>query len=314
MLKNCAVIFPCSLAISTVRKRKVSNIAKNTVKIALIFNNIQPEAKRPGKMNRQSQFIVVARNLAPNFTNLLAITPVVVALGGWLTLAVNAAEVQKCRGEFDIRLTTYIAEALPPPPDISDSYKKERSSSSSFTPREFEFQAPPTQPVPQTTPATNLPNRQAESYLVYVNATNLMGLRQVQQVEPTAFLRQYRGRSAIQAGIFSQISNAQNLANQLEARGIDTRIANLTTKEDVDFVSNHQFYFVVIPAKRNKLDAIANQVKQLRMDLPINVSQQELPRTQVRVGPFLEKKQAENWKRYLKASGLRKVRVHYGRF
>lgn len=297
-------------------KRSMAKIAS---KIALIFNHTSPEAKRPGKMKRH-QFTVVAR-LAQNLTYSIAITPVIVALGGWLTLAVNATEVQQCRGEFNLRLTTYnlrlktyIAEALPPPPDISDSYEKEKSSSSSFTPREFEFQAPSVRPVPQTTPSTPLPSRQAQSYLVYVNETSSTKLQQVQQVEPTAFLRQYRGRSTIQAGIFSQISNAQNLASQLEARGIDARIANLTTKEDADFVSNHRFYFVVIPAKRDKLDAIANQVKQLRMNLPINISQQELPRTQVRVGPFLEKKQAENWKRYLKASGLRKVRVRYERF
>lgn len=270
-------------------------------------------------MKRQSQFTVVARNLAQNLTYTIAITPAIVTLGGWLTLAVNANEVRACEraGETITNYAndpTYIAEALPPPPDISDSYEKEKSSSSPFTPREFEFQAPSVRPVPQTTPSTTLPNRQAQSYLVYVNETTSTRLQQIQQVEPTAFLRQYRGRSTIQAGIFSQISNAQNLANQLEARGIDARIANLTTKEDADFVSNHQFYFVVIPAKRDKLDAIADQVKQLRMNLPINISKQELPRTQVRVGPFLEKKQAENWKRYLKASGLRKVRVRHERF
>jgi len=240
-------------------------------------------------MKRQSQFLVFAKFFAQHSTCLLTVV-----------LFVTLVLVK-------------LAEALPPPPDTSDNFEKERSSSSSFTPREVDFQAPSAQPAPQKLPAATPSRSKSESYLVYVNPDSSLRLQQVQQVEPTAFVRQYRGRSAIQAGVFNQISNAQNLANILESKGIDARIVSLTTGEDTDFVSNHQFYFVVIPAKRDKLGAIADQVKQLKMDLPINISQEELPRTHVRVGPFLEQKQAENWKRYLKASGLKKARVYYGR-
>ena len=76
-------------------------------------------------------------------------------------------------------------------------------------------------------------------------------------------MRHYQGKAGIQAGVCSQNANAQKLAKQLEYKGIDSRIFNLLTGEDTDFVS--EFYFVVIPAKRDKLAAIQERVKQLRM-------------------------------------------------
>ena len=124
-------------------------------------------------------------------------------------------------------------------------------------------------------------------------------------------MRQYQGKAVIQAGVFSQNANAQKLAKQLEYKGIDARIVNLATGQDTDFIS--EFYFVVIPAKRDKLAAIQDRVKQLRMGMQVDIVQQQQPRTQVRVGPFLDREQAENWRRYLRASGLRKARVYYGR-
>jgi cell division protein FtsN len=125
-----------------------------------------------------------------------------------------------------------------------------------------------------------------------------------------AFVRQYQQRTVIQAGIFQQTANAQKLAIALESQGIDARIDNLATGEDADFTS--KFYFVIVPAKQDKLGAIEQRIQQLRMGMPVRVSQRQEPRTHVRVGPFLAKEQAENWQRYLRASGLRKARVYYG--
>lgn len=243
----------------------------------------QSQIQRLGKMKQQNQFLTFAR-FSAQIRQRARTTFVILALGGWLTSPTNAI----ARSPF--------------------------SPSTGFTPREVEFQAQPkVQPQP-TPPAKQevIPNSKPD-YLVYVNQVNSLRLQQVKQLQPTAYVREYQGRSVIQAGVFSQNFNAQNLANQLEAQGIDARIANLTTGGDIDFVSNNKFYFVVILAKREKLAAVENQVKQLKMGMPINVSQKAQPRSHIRVGPFLNRKQAENWKRYLKASGVRKVRVYYGR-
>lgn len=231
-------------------------------------------------MKQQNQSLTFARFSAAIALFITRAT-FVMALGGWLVLDTASA-------------------------------RSPRSSSTTFTGREVNFQASPAvKPSPAKQSVT--PNSQPESYLVYINENSALKLQQVQQLEPTAFVRQYQGRSIIQAGVFSQNSNALNLANTLEFNGIDARIISLTTGKDIDFVSNQKFYFVVIPAKREKLALVENQVKQLKMGMPINISQKQQPRSHVRLGPFLEREQAENWKRYLKASGLKKVKVYYGK-
>lgn len=235
-------------------------------------------------MKQQNQSLTFARFSAQITRSLTRATFIILALAGWSTLATNAFA------------------------------RSPKSPSTEFTPREVEFEAQPKVQAPPTPPAKQevIPNSKPESYLIYINEVNLLRLQQVQQLEPTAYVRQYQGRSVIQAGVFSQNFNAQNLANKLEAQGIDARIVSLTTGKDIDFISNSKFYFVVILAKPEKLAAVENQVKQLKMGMPINVSQKAQPRSHIRVGPFLNRKQAENWKRYLKASGVRKARVYYG--
>lgn len=231
-------------------------------------------------MKQQNQYLSFARFSAQITLSLTRRTFIILALGGWLSLATNAALA-----------------------------RSPKSPSTRFTPREVDFQAQPTRRAPPPKQSAT-PVSKPESYLVYINEDSAPRLQQVQQLEPTAFMRQYQGHSVIQAGVFSQNSNAQSLAYKLEFNGIDARIVSLTSGEDTDFVS--KFYFVVIPAKQEKLAAVENQVKQLKMGMPINISQKAQPRSHLRVGPFLERKQAENWKRYLRASGLRKARVYYG--
>lgn len=211
---------------------------------------------------------------------LARVTLIALALGGWLALAVNAAERSPV--------------------------------STSSTGREVDFQAPSALPAPPARVEVPRPSSKPESYLVYINGNSSPTLQQVQQLEPTAFLRQYQGRPVIQAGVFSQTVNAENLALKLVSQGIDVRIVNLATGEDKDFVSNYKFYFVVIPAKQDKLAAIQQQVEQLKMGMPVKISQKDQPRSHIRLGPFVNQEQAENWKRYLKASGLKKAKVYYG--
>ena len=239
----------------------------------------QSQAQRPGKMKQQNQSLTFTRFSAQITLWLTRTTFIILALGGWLSLATNAFA------------------------------RSPKSPTTSFTPREVDFQVQPTLPAPPPKQSA-IPVSKPESYLVYINEDSAPRLQQVQQLEPTAFVRQYQGHSVIQAGVFSQNSNAQSLAYKLEFNGIDARIVSLSTGEDTDFVS--KFYFVVIPAKPEKLAAVENEVKQLKMGMPITISQKAQPRSHIRLGPFVNRKQAENWKRYLKASGVRKARVYYG--
>lgn len=229
-------------------------------------------------------------------------------LGGCLTLATggaepfapqNQAQAEPIPGNFLI--SQAVADRLPPPPQPVDIVQK--LPSGSFSPREFDFQ------VPQPNPTS--PN--FESYLVYVNQSSSLQLQEVQQLEPTAFVRQYNGRSVIQAGVFNQKSNAQQQAKELKSRGIEARIVSLTNGQEMGVVKSKS-YFVVIPASRKDLPLIEDQVRRLRIDVPVSVSQRKEPRgLHVRVGPFSQRGQAERWNRYLVDSGLRNARVYYGR-
>lgn len=230
-------------------------------------------------------------------------------LGGCLALAAGGAELfapqnpaQAKTLPGDVLIAQAVVNPLPPPPSPIN-FGKEQSPSPSSSPRELDFQAPLPSP----------PSSNSESYLVYVNEASSLRLQEVQQLEPTAFVRQYNGRSVIQAGVFNQKTNAQQQVKELKSRGIEARIVSLATGQETDVVESKS-YFVVIPATRKDLPLIEDQVTRLRMDVPVSVSQREEPRgSHVRIGPFPERRQAESWNHYLRDFGLRNARVYYGR-
>lgn len=231
-------------------------------------------------MNRQNQSIVFASLFAQLSTALLAVAPLVpLVVGGWF----------------------FSAAASPDPLPIK--LAQERPPTPSFTPRELDFEVPAASP-----PSTNI-----ESYLVYINDASSPTLQQVRTLEPKAYVRQYNGRSVIQAGVFNKNSNAEQQAKALQARGIEARIVSLATGEETEFAGKSKSYFVVIPASRENLPLIEEQVRQLPVDITANISQKEQPRgPHVRIGPFSERGQAERLSRYMLDSGLKNARVYYG--
>ena len=247
-------------------------------------------------MKRQNQFIANACLFA-QFTSLIGLV-----VGGGLN-AITATVSQTAQGQTvhsNILIAQTVVDTLPPPPPPATLAKQ--SPSQSFTPREIEFK------VPVASPASNNSN-----YLVYVDDSSLLTLQQVQQVEPKAFVRQYNGHSVIQAGVFSKDSNAQQLAKKLQSQNIDVRLVSLASGAETDF-DKSKAYFVVIPANDQDLALVENQVRQLRIDIPVNISQKEQPRgSHVKVGPLSERIQAERLNRYMLDSGLKNARVYFGR-
>lgn len=193
---------------------------------------------------------------------------------------------------------------MPPLSDLSKS--SQQPPDEVFVPRDLDFRVPqPQSPSSQ----------KADSYLVYVNEPNSTRLEQVKQLEPAAFMRQFQGKSVIQAGVFSQQLNASNIARQLQSQGIATRIVNLSTGKEVALKSaNSKFYFVVIPAGKEDLPVVERQVKQLPTKVPAIISQRQEPRgSHLRVGPFTQRDKAESYNRYLISAGLSNTRVYFGR-
>lgn len=233
-------------------------------------------------------------NLKTHLTALLnmQILPIaILAIAGYFTLT-NASFAQ-------VVVETLPAENL--------SKSSQQPPDEVFVPRDLDFRVR-SQSQPASTP-------KAVNYLVYVNSPNSTQLEQVKQLEPAAFMRQYQGKSVIQAGVFSQQLNATNIAKQLQSQGIATRIVNLSTGQEIALQrANFKFYFVVIPAGAEDLPIIERQVKQLPNKVPAIISQRQEPRgSHLRVGPFTEKDKAESYNRYLISTGLSNARVYYGR-
>ena len=227
--------------------------------------------------------------------------PLALLIGECLSFTVGAVEPLVS----SVFISQRVVDLLPPPPQSSKPTQKERSPSERFKPRELDFQAP----------VASNSKPYFESYLVYVDDVSALILKQVRQVEPKAFVRQYQGRSVIQVGIFQQKCNAQQRMRQLAIKAIWARLFSVSTGKETNFKQEEdpKPYFVVIRGDRKDLPLIENRVKQLRGNVPVSVSQAEKPRPHVRIGPFLEQKLADRWKHYLLDSGVKNARVYHGR-
>jgi hypothetical protein len=188
--------------------------------------------------------------------------------------------------------------------------------------REYNFQAPPS-------PSTRSRRFSATSnlYRVDIFGDNPSLLSQVQQIEPTAFVRR---EGVIQAGIFSNETNARSRVRELSALGIRSQITPLAPGTDGALVSSERFaserfvsdsrqdsfnvggYFVVIPGNSKDLPDIAARVVSLGV-AESAVSQRESPRgSHIAVGPFDNRRDADRWSNYFRSTGM-DARVYFAR-
>jgi hypothetical protein len=232
------------------------------------------------------------------------------------------------------------SEQLPPPPINQDPYTVPRVNNGDG--RSVEFQAQPTYPNPQPyqQPApTYQYNQAAENFAVFVDASNYNSqvLPMVKQVEPSAFIRNFGGRSVIQAGTFSRQQNAIARIQQLIATGLNlnnVRLFNITRGQEIALTptssggnnggnngvnvnqNRSNYYYVAIPARSEDLLAIEDRIKRnLGQSLgSINVLRRNGPRgTHIAVGPFPDRGLAEQWNAAIKNTGLDNARVYYGK-
>ncbi|MBF2063687.1 MAG: SPOR domain-containing protein [Calothrix sp. C42_A2020_038] len=214
-------------------------------------------------------------------------------------------------------------EQLPLPPVNQDPYAVPPVNNSGS--QSFDFQAPPQQY-----------NQGFERYLVIVDASgyNSQVLPVVKQVEPSAYVRNFGGRSVIQAGIFSRQQNAVLRIQELLASGINfsnVRLFNATNGQEIAITptvgngggnvgnSNQKrsnYYYVAIPARPDDFPNIEQTVwRSLGQYVNnIGVQRRNQPRgAHIAVGPFAERGSAEQWNAVFRNAGLGNARVYYGR-
>lgn len=293
-------------------------------------------------------------------------------VGGWLVLIPDSTPAKAQISNSNVLLAQETGEILPPTPI---PFGQQPIQAEDFNQPEVNFQ--PTQPVQNTQfeqnfqpsqplqnnqfeqnfqPSQPLPNNRFEQnfqpsqpsqfsqynqnferYLVYVDGNDFQTLQAIRQIEPSAYIRQFQGRTVIQSGVFNRVANAQQRVNELQSRGIyNARIISFGNGQEINADNgNYNYiddrnninanrrasrYYVAIPTTSEQLPAIAAQVRQnlggLTQDL--GRSGGVLERTQPRgphvaVGPFPNRFQAEEWNRYMRKLGYGNARVYYGK-
>ncbi|MGF2039891.1 MAG: hypothetical protein RMZ43_032090 [Nostoc sp. CmiVER01] len=256
-------------------------------------------------------------------------------VGGWLLLIPNNK----------VLLAQGVGEILPPPTiPFGQQPSPQLQPAEPLQSNQLEQDFQPSQPLQNNQFAPNQPSQPAqfsqynqnfERYLVYVDANDFQTLQAIRQIEPSAYIRQYQGRSVIQSGVFNRVSNAQQRVNELQSRGIyNARIISFGNGQEIDagggtFGGDRNNinppkqvsrYYVVIPTTQEQLPAIAEQIRQnlARFSQDLGRSGGVLERTQPRgphiaVGPFSDRFQAGEWNKYLRNLGYKNARVYYGK-
>lgn len=79
-------------------------------------------------------------------------------------------------------------------------------------------------PPPPGSQASTYQAQQYQQYMVVVNGNSQILLSQVQAVQPSASVQDYNGQQFIQAGVFSDLTSAQQQVTTLAASGIEAQV------------------------------------------------------------------------------------------
>lgn len=237
-------------------------------------------------------------------------------------------------------------EQLPLPPINQDPYTVPPVNNGGG--QTYDFQAPPQNPQfyqQAPIPQYNQQYNQAyERYSVIVDANGYNGqlLPVVKRVEPSAYVRNFGGRSVIQAGVFSRQQNAIRRIQDLLASGINfnnVRLFNATSGQEIAITpagnggiggstgnnwgdvsqNNSSYYYVIIPTRPEDFSQIEQTVWRSLGQYGqyvnnISVQRRNQPRgAHIAVGPFAQRSLAEQWNGVLRNAGLGNARVYYGR-
>ncbi|WP_242056375.1 MULTISPECIES: hypothetical protein [unclassified Nostoc] len=254
-------------------------------------------------------------------------------LGSCLASILHSHPAQAQINSNSVLLSQQTVETLPPPPDTSVIPDNEQPLPQ-LQPGQLEQYEPNSFPYPSTENQNQQnplfqptqPNQYSqnfERYFVYVNSGNYQTLQRIRQVEPSAYIRQYRGRSIIQSGVFSRRSNAEQRVRELEDYGIrgagvvsfsggeEIQSFNARPSENSTIRTNR--YYVVIPGKTQDLPEISDKIIRSSGYSSLVRERQKPLGPHVAVGPFADRSEAQRWNKYMHELGFGNARVYYNR-
>lgn len=157
--------------------------------------------------------LTYSRGLLTGAVKFTALVSVGVGMSVGICPAVAGVEPPSDRIHQPQVLAQRIVDGLPPPP--LDSTGESYLAPGSFNQPSSPGGTPAVTPAvaPAATPGAAL-------YMVLINGDSPLLLSQVQQVEPSAQLQQYKGQAVIQAGVFGDEQAAAQQVQLLTAQGI----------------------------------------------------------------------------------------------
>lgn len=161
--------------------------------------------------------LTYSRGLLTGAVSFTALVSVGVGVSVGICPAVASTEPPSDRIQQPQVLAQRIVDGLPPPPldSTGESYLAPGSFNQPSSPAIIPAVTPAV--APAATPAAAL-------YMVLVNGDSPLLLSQVQQVEPSAQLQQYKGQAVIQAGVFGDEQTAAQQVQSLTAQGIAANV------------------------------------------------------------------------------------------
>lgn len=163
-------------------------------------------------------------------------------------------------------------------------------------------------------PVTSNTSNTSALYRVDVDGDTQWMLAKVKTLEPQAFIR--KEDKVIQAGLFREEENAQNLVRQLERQGFRARTIAVD-KTALAFNPSSKSpqlrgYFVSIPSSRRNLSTVTDKVSRSGLERSIVRSKRTPRGLHVAVGPFGSWTEANRWNSYFRSEGL-DARIYFDR-
>lgn len=175
---------------------------------------------------------------------------------------------------------------------------------------------------------TGFPNL---TYAVYINGNSPLLLQIIREIQSRAVLRKYQNLNVIQIGSFTERLFAEDLVTFFAFQGIKAEITKLDVGEifgedaptetadlfppvnqPIDYgLGEKNAYYVLIPEEPSQLLQIIERMRLL------GIPQQQLQITEtpsnVAIGPFTLKENAEQWENYLRKNGFSNAEIYFGR-
>ncbi|MBW4441541.1 MAG: hypothetical protein KME10_09970 [Plectolyngbya sp. WJT66-NPBG17] len=165
--------------------------------------------------------------------------------------------------------------------------------------------------APRTNPILSPRQPASEGFRVFVDSDSPFLLQQVRSIQPDAFIQNFAGRRVIQAGLFNDELKARQQVSRLAAQGIDAQVTGRSPQ--FDFGDAARGYYAVIPGNPREVQDYRDRAIRIGVSQSL-VQIRDRPRgLHLAVGPFSNRREADQVVQYLRDRGSLDARLFYDR-